>query len=90
MTTIMQLDTKKACEQPETVFRTPADVVAEIGLTRGQKVVALKRWAQLLDDRLRASNEGMTPPAGQGAREAATIEAIGKALVELDALKPQQ
>jgi hypothetical protein len=80
MTEIVNLNSEKARLEPDTVFVSPLDIVAEPGLTRGQKTAALKRWEQTLQDRLRATSEGMSPPAGETANEAATIEKIGKAL----------
>ena len=80
MTTILNLNTKQAREAPDTVFARPLDVVSQLGLTRGQKIAALERWRETLEDQLRATDEGMVPPAGQTAREAATVEEIGTAL----------
>jgi hypothetical protein len=94
MSEIMNLNSEKARLEPDAVFTSPLDIVAEAGLTRGQKIAALKRWEQTLNDRLRASSEGMTPPPGNSAAEAATIERIGKALEFLerhdDAVKDNQ
>ena len=56
------------------------DIVQTPGLTRGQKIAALERWNQTLLDRIRATGEGMEPPPGQTAEEAATVEEISKAL----------
>jgi hypothetical protein len=84
MVQIVNLNTEKARLEPDTVFSSPLDIVAEQGLTRGQKIAALKRWEQTLQDRLRATSEGMSPPAGQTANEAAIIERIFKALEFLE------
>ncbi len=83
MSEIMNLNTDKARLEPDTVFDRPLDIVSETGLTRGQKIAALERWSQALQDRIRATGEGMAPPAGQTAEEAAMIEEIGKALEQL-------
>jgi hypothetical protein len=80
MSQIMNLNTEKARLQPDTVFSRPLDIVPETGLTRGQKIAALERWDLTVQDRMRAADEGMEPPAGQTAREAATIVEIGQAL----------
>jgi hypothetical protein len=80
MTAIQNLNTEKARLEPDSVFCRPLDIVSEPGLTRGQKIAALERWSQTLEDRMRATDEGMTPPAGRTAAEAATVEEIGKAL----------
>ena len=63
----------------EPAFARPLDIVTEVGLTRGQKLAALDRWEQTLKERLRATGEGMAPPEGQTADEAALIEEIAKA-----------
>jgi hypothetical protein len=84
MSEIVNLNIEKARLEPDTVFASPLDIEAETGLTRGQKIAALKRWEQTLQDRLRATGEGMAPPEGQTALEAATIQKISKALTFLE------
>ena len=69
----------KARLEPELVFHHPTNLVREQGMTRGQKLATLARWRDLLLDRLRATGEGMAPPAGNTAYEAATIEDIAEA-----------
>ena len=85
---ILHMDIEKARLEPESVFARPLDIVTVVGLTRGQKIAALGRWNLTLQDRLRATNEGMAPPAGQTAAEAATIEEIAKALALLEDEEP--
>ena len=80
MSIVMSLNVEKARTDPEAVFSSPLDIVGEPGLTRGQKIAALQRWKQLLEDKLRATGEGMAPPAGQTAEEAETLADISKAL----------
>ena len=77
---VMSLNVEKARTEPETVFSSPLNIVCEPGLTRGQKIATLERWKQLLEDKLRATGEGMAPPAGQTAEEAETLADITKAL----------
>ena len=77
---IMKLNTEKARLEPDCVFSRPLDIVCEAGLTRGQKIAALRRWDQALQDRIRATGEGMTPAAGRTADEAEMVEEIGQAL----------
>ncbi len=52
MSTIMHIDTTKATSDPEGVFGHPAELAHHIGLTRGQKIAALERWALALRERL--------------------------------------
>lgn len=80
---IVKLDTEKARLGPERVFARPRDMVGTRGLTRGQKIAALERWRESLKDRLAATGEGMAPPAGDTADEAATVEEIAVAIEEL-------
>ncbi len=81
---VVNLNVEKARLEPDAVFARPLDIVAEPGLTRGQKIATLKRWNQTLLDRMRATSEGMAPPPGQTAQEAATVEEIAKALEFLE------
>ena len=80
MTTLLQLNMEKARLEPDSEFTRPHDIVESVGLTRGQKIAALQRWEQTLLDRMKATGEGMAPPAGQTATEAATVEEIAGAL----------
>jgi hypothetical protein len=83
MSEIMHLNTEKARLEPDSVFSRPLDIVHEPGLSRGQKIAALERWNQALQDRIRATDEGMAPPAGQTAEEATMVQEIGQALKSL-------
>jgi hypothetical protein len=76
---------KDASTDSESVYPLPAAVLSDSSLTHAQKIGVLKRWKANLVDRLRATGEGMTPPAGQTAREAAMIEPLTKALAVLEA-----
>ena len=80
MPTLLHLNTEKARLEPDAHFARPLDIVEAAGLTRGQKIAALKRWEQTLLDRIKATSEGMAPPPGQTATEAATVEEIASAL----------
>jgi hypothetical protein len=44
MGTILRINSELARKKPEEVYTRPADIIGEIGLTRGQKIAALKRW----------------------------------------------
>lgn len=44
---------------PEGQFETPARLAADSTLTPQQRMAALDRWEQSVQDRLAASNEGM-------------------------------
>lgn len=59
MSTISHLNHDRALNNPEAEFETPQLLADEVGLTRGEKIAALKRWADLVDRRLASGNEGM-------------------------------
>jgi hypothetical protein len=66
--------------EPEAVFAHPDELVAEVLLTCGQKIAALRRWRRVLEDRIQAAAEGMLPPNPEDALgDAATIAAIIRA-----------
>ena len=79
MSTIMHLNTQAARFNPASVFARPMDIVSERGLTCGQKLAALQRWADTLHAHLAATSEGMQTPPGVSARDLATLDEITKA-----------
>ena len=83
MTEIVKVNTEKSRFEPDAVYAKPIDLVNEPGLTRGQKIAALERWNLSLQDRIRATGEGMAPEAGQTAEESATVVEIAHALALL-------
>jgi hypothetical protein len=52
MGTIMRINTELARLNPERVFARPAHILAEIALTRGQKIASLRRWEERVEERL--------------------------------------
>lgn len=85
MSKIMNLNIEKARFDPASVFARPMDIVSEQGLTCGQKLAALQRWADNLQAHLAATSEGMQTPPGMSAQDLAIIEEIGKAQAILQA-----
>ena len=83
MSDIVHLNTEKSRFEPDAVYAKAIDVVNEPGLNRGQKIATLERWNLTLQDRMRATNEGMAPEAGQTADEAASVVEIAQALALL-------
>ncbi|CFX35956.1 protein of unknown function [Candidatus Filomicrobium marinum] len=71
----LKIDREAAKAEPESQFQTPDDLVASEGLTRGEKIAALKRWAFLVNRRLASGDEGMPV---SGAQEAADAELLRK------------
>lgn len=83
MSTKPNSDSELAKLDPEARFSRPLDVLNENGMTRNQKISVLEHWQLSLVERLRATGEGMAPPAGQTAAEAARIEEISDMLEAL-------
>lgn len=71
----LRLNRVPAKHEPESQFETPQELVEEPGLTRGEKIAALERWADLVDRRLSAGNEGM-PTRGTEPRDAELLQEI--------------
>lgn len=84
---ILSIKTDVARFDPEREFGTPQMLVESPGLTRGQKIASLERWAQQVQDELAATSEGMSnaPPPGHGAE---MLEKINTAIAELKDHKP--
>ena len=79
MPTIIHINTDAARLDPASVFARPMDIVSEVSLTRGQKLAALQRWADSLQDQLAAASEGMQTPPGRSADDVATLDEIAAA-----------
>jgi hypothetical protein len=79
MGTIMRINVDKARFDPAAVFPRPMDIVAEPGLTRGQKLATLKRWSECLHDQLPAASEGMQTPLRQSVELTSTLDEIALA-----------
>lgn len=75
----MKIDREAAKLEPESQFDTPDSLVASEGLTRGEKISALKRWAFLVDRRLASGDEGMPVSSTQEAADAELLRSIEKA-----------
>jgi len=75
MEEVMRLDRKIARFEPEARFESPQQLAEEVGLTRGEKLAALKRWSDLVDRRLASGNEGM-PTRGTEADDAELLRQI--------------
>ena len=86
MGTIMRINVDKARLDPATVFARPMDIVAEPGLTRGQKLATLKRWSDSLHDQLAATSEGMQTPFRMSVAVISTLDEIACAQAQLRAV----
>lgn len=80
--TLSHLNHDRAIDDPESEFESPRAIIEEVGLTRGEKIAALERWAFLVDRRLASGNEGM-PTYGTEPRDAELLRAVELALTEL-------
>ena len=84
MTEIMNIDIQKATTDPEAIFELPSEVVEHVGLTRGQKIATLEKWAFCVRARVDALSEGMVNhPEGAYTRDVDMLRSIEKAIVEL-------
>jgi hypothetical protein len=59
MSEISYVNSQKARNDPQSEFEHPRDIVASKGLTRGQKLEALRRWLFDVERRLASDSEGM-------------------------------
>lgn len=75
----MRIDREAAKQEPESQFESPDALIACEGLTRGEKIAALKRWAYLVDRRLASGDEGMPVSGVQEAADAELLRMIEKA-----------
>ena len=75
MSEIMRITPEKARQDPEAVFKRPADIEKEVGLTRGQKLATLKRWEADVTRRLESTDEGM-PSNNENSKDAALLKEI--------------
>lgn len=71
-----------ARNDPAAEFDSPQEIVDNKGLTKGQKVEALRRWLFDVERRLASDGEGMGPPR-QTAADAELIEQIKAAQQKL-------
>lgn len=82
MSEVSKLPRGEAKLDPGSVFDSPAEVVAEVLMTRGEKIATLKRWRDEVISQLRAADEGMqTRPAS--AAQAELLRKIETALADL-------
>ena len=80
---LSHLNRERALDDPEAHFKTPNDLALEIGLTRGEKIAALARWARLVDRRLASGDEGM-PTSGTEPRDAELMQQIALVKAKLE------
>jgi hypothetical protein len=71
-----------AKHSPDSVFRSPLDIVGEVMLTRGEKIATLERWRATVLQQLAAADDGMRTQ-GVSDKLAGALSDIGKALDQL-------
>lgn len=85
MSEVSKLPRGEAKLDPGSVFDSPAEIVDEVLMTRGEKIATLKRWRAEIVSQLRAADEGM-----QKGRATATpnqeelLRMIEAALIDLE------
>jgi hypothetical protein len=75
-----------AKKHPEDVFESPLEIVAEVLLTKGEKLGTLERWQLSILRDLATSNEGIGTPGytpGQLRGQLTVLEEIEEAKVRL-------
>lgn len=79
---ILSMNSTAARFDPEREFGTPEKLGESVGLTRGEKIAALERWAQQIQDELAATSEGMptAPASGHGT---AMLDRINQVIASL-------
>lgn len=82
MAEISAVNPRQAREDPASEFNHPHEIVDSKGLTRGQKLEALKRWLFDVERRLASDSEGMGPPR-QANGDVQLVEQIKAAQQEL-------
>jgi len=80
MGTILRINPELARKNPEQVYARPADIIGEIGLTRGQKIAALKRWEERVQAKL-----GHAPEDAHAFGDVCLLSAIKDARASLEA-----
>jgi len=75
MPEVLRINTRKALQDPASVFGSPEALAEEIALTRGQKIATLSRWEEQVCERLAATASGLEPRAAP-ALEADLLDAI--------------
>lgn len=74
MTEILHINMDRATNDPETEFVLPEDIVNHIGMTRGQQIASLEKWAFTVQGRVDAASEGMR--YDQGSEYARDVELL--------------
>jgi hypothetical protein len=64
MSEISKVNVQLATTDPESAFKHPDELVECVGLTRGQKLAALEKWAFSVRSRVDAVSEGMLNHSG--------------------------
>ncbi|MGE0056115.1 MAG: hypothetical protein AB7S74_18115 [Hyphomicrobium sp.] len=84
---LTDINRERALYDPETEFKSPGDLAREIGLTRGEKLAALRRWSFNVDRRLASGYEGM-PTNGTEPADAELLRNIEMAREHLEHDRP--
>ncbi len=75
MSVISKINQADAKLDPERAFDTPDDVLANAGMTRAQKLAAISAWRFVLEERLKATSEGM-PAEGTTDHDVRLLEKV--------------
>ncbi|MDX2157070.1 MAG: hypothetical protein SFW09_11235 [Hyphomicrobiaceae bacterium] len=85
MALISKVNRQAALSDPEAEFERAADVVECAGLTRGEKLSALRQWQSAVQRRLESADEGMVEHIpGTLTRDAELLSEIGRCIAEVE------
>lgn len=87
MSVISKINQADAKLDPERAFEDPSDVLTNAGMTRAQKLAAISGWRFVIEERLKATSEGM-PAEGTTDRDVRLLEKVLAVEVELEASDP--
>ena len=82
MPEIGQINRTDAKHNPAQAFESPDAIIAEVMMTRGEKLATLQRWAKSIVDEMNASSEGMRT-AGMADGLVQKLEAVNNAIAQL-------
>lgn len=82
MSEIARLQRDVAKHDPRRLFSSPRDLVADVMLTRGEKIATLDRWRTMILEELAAANEGMQTRGATGL-QTQVLDEIEKVRAEL-------
>ena len=82
MPEIGQINRTDAKHNPAQSYDSPDAIIAEVMMTRGEKLATLERWGKTIIDEMNATSEGMKT-AGTSGDLVQKLDAVNKAIAQL-------